>query len=195
MTIVAMGGLLYPALIKDNYGQSFSLGLLTTSGSLGLLFPPSLPLILFGIISETPIDQLFIAGIIPGTLLVIALGVYGSIHNSKQEKPRQKVNIDTKRFWIEFRNSLGEILLPVFLLFNMGGFIAISEAAALCVIYVFVLTTLVRREIKISALPKFVLKVWCYSVIFVILASAIAYTNFLSIRIKSTLKLHSTTYS
>ncbi len=181
MTIVAMGGLLYPALIKDNYGQSFSLGLLTTSGSLGLLFPPSLPLILFGIISETPIDQLFIAGIIPGTLLVIALGVYGSIHNSKQEKPRLKVNVDTKRFWIEFRNSLGEILLPVFLFVSIwGGFIAISEAAALCVIYVFVLTTLVRREIKISALPKICIEsMVLFGAIFVILASAIAYTNFL----------------
>ena len=181
MTIVAMGGLLYPALIKDNYGQSFSLGLLTTSGSLGLLFPPSLPLILFGIISETPIDQLFIAGIIPGTILVIALGVYGSIHSSKQEKPRQKVNIEAKRFWIEFRNSLGEILLPVFLFVSIwGGFIAISEAAALCVIYVFVLTTLVRREIKISALPKICIEsMVLFGAIFVILASAIAYTNFL----------------
>ena len=64
VTIFAIGGLLYPALIKDNYSERFSLGLITSSGSLGLLFPPSLPLILYGVISETRIDQLFLAGIV-----------------------------------------------------------------------------------------------------------------------------------
>ena len=76
MTIVALGGLLLPALRKDRFPDTFSLGLITTSGSLGLLFPPSLPLILYAIVAETPVDQLFIAGIAPGLVLVLALSLY-----------------------------------------------------------------------------------------------------------------------
>ncbi|MEE3234540.1 MAG: TRAP transporter large permease subunit [Candidatus Latescibacterota bacterium] len=182
MTIVAMGGLLFPALLKDNYGQSFSLGLLTTSGSLGLLFPPSLPLILFGIISETPIDQLFIAGIIPGTLLMLALGLYGSIYViRKGSSPPKPVQTNISNIWREFRSSLGEIFLPIFLFVAIwGGYIAISEAAALCVVYVFVLTTIIHREVKLSLFPKICVEsMVLFGAIFVILASAVAYTNFL----------------
>jgi len=181
MTIVAMGGLLYPALLKGNYGESFSLGLLTTSGSLGLLFPPSLPLILYGIISETPINQLFIAGIIPGTLLMVALGLYGSIYNIKRGKPPNPVESDESNIWTEFRNSIGEILLPIFLFIAIwSGYIAVNEAASLCVVYVFVLTTIIHREVKLSAIPKICVEsMVLFGAIFVILASAIAYTNFL----------------
>src|SRR5690606_9392230 len=69
VTIIALGALLYPALVQAGYSQRFSLGLVTTSGSLGLLFAPSLPLILYGIVAEAPIDDLFLAGILPGTLM------------------------------------------------------------------------------------------------------------------------------
>jgi tripartite ATP-independent transporter DctM subunit len=181
MTIVAMGGLLFPALLKDNYGESFSLGLLTTSGSLGLLFPPSLPLILFGIISETPINQLFIAGIIPGTLLMVALGLYGSFYNIRHGKLPKPVETELPNIWTEFRACLGEILLPIFLFVAIwGGYIAVNEAASLSVVYVFVLTTIIHREVKLSDIPKICVEsMVLFGAIFVILASAIAYTNFL----------------
>lgn len=76
VTIFALGGLLMPALLADGYSEKFSLGLITSSGSLGLLFPPSLPLILYGVISESRIDQLFLAGIVPGVLMLILLMLY-----------------------------------------------------------------------------------------------------------------------
>ena len=76
VTIIALGGLLYPALLKEKYPEKFSLGLITSSGSLGLLFPPSLPIILYGVVSETSINQLFAAGLIPGILLILLLSVY-----------------------------------------------------------------------------------------------------------------------
>ena len=76
VTIVALGGLLFPALVKDGYSDRFSLGLITSSGSLGLLFPPSLPLILYGVVTETRIDHLFLAGIIPGFLMLFLLASY-----------------------------------------------------------------------------------------------------------------------
>lgn len=76
VTIIALGGLLYPILIKQNYPDQFSLGLLTTSGSLGLLFPPSLPIIIYGIVSQTNIGDLFVAGLLPGILLIAILAMY-----------------------------------------------------------------------------------------------------------------------
>src|SRR3989344_3229723 len=76
VTIIAMGGLLYPILRSERYGDSFSMGLVTTCGSLGLLFPPSLPLILYGLVAQVSIDQLFMAGILPGILLIILLSLY-----------------------------------------------------------------------------------------------------------------------
>ena len=71
VTILALGGLLLPALIKDGYREKFSLGLLTASGSLGLLLPPSLPLILYAIVAQIPVEDLFIGGILPGMLLLV----------------------------------------------------------------------------------------------------------------------------
>ena len=79
VTIFALGGLLYPALVNDRYPERFSLGLITTAGSLGLLFPPSLPLIIYGVISEARIDQLFLAGIIPGLLMLSLLSGYSIV--------------------------------------------------------------------------------------------------------------------
>ncbi|NTW34689.1 MAG: TRAP transporter large permease subunit, partial [Syntrophobacteraceae bacterium] len=76
ITIVALGGLLLPALIQDRYSEKFSLGLLTTCGSLGLLFPPSLPLIVYGMVAEVKISELFLAGILPGLLMLILLMLY-----------------------------------------------------------------------------------------------------------------------
>ena len=136
MTIVALGGLLYPALIKNSYSERFSLGLLTTSGSLGLLFPPSLPLIVYGIVSATAVDKLFIAGIAPGLLLVALLSAYGFFRGLSMPKP---VGDETSAGVAEaFRESVWELLLPAAVLFGIySGLIAVSEAAALCALYVF----------------------------------------------------------
>lgn len=76
VTIIALGGLLYPILISERYSEKFSLGLLTTGGSLGLLFPPSLPLILFAVIAQVNIDALFLAGIVPGIFLITLLSLF-----------------------------------------------------------------------------------------------------------------------
>src|SRR5262249_43082278 len=82
VTIIALGGLLLPVLLKDRYSENFSLGLLTSCGSIGLLFPPSLPMILYGIVANRPdypanVDALFVAGVLPGAFLVTLLSVFG----------------------------------------------------------------------------------------------------------------------
>jgi C4-dicarboxylate transporter DctM subunit len=179
MTIVALGGLLYPALIKKGYDENFSLGLLTTSGSLGLLFPPSIPLIIYGIVAQTPIDQLFIAGIVPGLLMVGAISLYSLKVGMRSGAVRRNYNPGDGLKAI--RESAWELLLPVVVLGGIfGGFIAVSEAAALSTIYILFVEVVVHREISLRQLPGIMRDTMVLvGGIFVILASAMAYTNFL----------------
>src|SRR5210317_446472 len=120
VTIFAIGGLLYPALIRDNYSERFSLGLITSSGSLGLLFPPSLPLILYGVISETRVDHLFLAGLLPGLLMLVLLVGY-SMYKSP---PREKKEATTVTGALAgLRQAAWELPLPVVILGGIyGGF-------------------------------------------------------------------------
>ena len=179
MTIVALGGLLYPALKQAHYGDNFTLGLLTTSGSLGLLFPPSLPLIIYGIVAETPIDQLFIAGIMPGILLVSALALYSYFHCAKTfVRPPTPTLSEVVS---SLKASFWELLLP-FIIFGgiYSGTIAISEAAALCAFYVLLVVMVFQREVSFRALPRIMREsMILVGSIFIILAAALAYTSFL----------------
>ena len=179
MTIVALGGLLLPALRKARFPDTFSLGLITTSGSLGLLFPPSLPLILYAIVAETPVDQLFIAGIAPGLVLVLALSLYsfyqGKIH---RVKPTHTGFRSLSKAFVECR---WELLLPVVILGGIyGGAIALSEAAALSTLYVLVVEILIHREIRLTQLMRIIREsMVLVGGILIVLAAAMAYTNYL----------------
>lgn len=179
MTIVALGGLLLPALQQQRMSDSFSLGLLTTAGSLGLLFPPSLPLIIYAIVSKTPVDQLFLAGIIPGLLLVVSLSTYSYFQGRAGV-----VTWDTDGFRqlpSAFAEGFWELLLPVVILGGIySGLIAVSEAAALSALYVLVVEMLIHREVTLGQLPNII----CDSMVLVggiliVLASSMAYTNYL----------------
>ncbi|MCK5232371.1 MAG: TRAP transporter large permease subunit, partial [Desulfobulbaceae bacterium] len=136
VTIVALGALLYPALLQAEYPEKFSLGLVTVSGSLGLLLPPSLPLILYGIIAQQmdigvdfTISDLFIAGILPGLLMVVMLSLWSLWANRKRPAPLTKFSI--KEAGAALRESIWEIPLPFFVLGGIySGYFAVSEAAA-----------------------------------------------------------------
>ena len=179
MTIVALGGLLFPALQKANYDERFSLGLLTTSGSLGLLFPPSLPLIIYGIVAQTPIDDLFIAGILPGLLLVGSLSVYAYLYGRRHIPTTPRTT--AKQALQPLRESFWELILPFIILGGIfSGTIALSEAAVLCATYVLIVEMLIKREISLGDIPRIIRE--CMVLvggIFIILAAAMAYTSFL----------------
>lgn len=185
MTIIAVGGLLFPALQQGRYPESFSLGLLTTSGSLGLLFPPSIPLILYGIVSETPIDQLFIAGLAPGLLLVLALAGYGLVVGRRVARTPVSPGSSPVRSLSEAvsacLDAAWELLLPAAVIGGIySGFIAVSEAAALSAMYVVVVEMVVRREIRPAQLPGIIRETMVLvGGIYLILASSMAYTSFL----------------
>ena len=119
MTIFALGGLLLPALLKDGYSDRFSMGLITSSGSLGLLFPPSLPLILYGVIAESRIDHLFLAGILPGTLMLILLAGYSMTREGSRTVRKKRYT--SREIFDGLREIAWELPLPVILLGGIYG--------------------------------------------------------------------------
>ena len=155
VTIIALGAILYPALQQDGYADRFNLGLVTSSGSLGLLFAPSLPIILYGVVSEVPIDKLFLAGILPGMLMLAMLAGYSMWVNRGIRKPLAAFS------WHEIaaaiRESAWELPLPFVVLGGIySGFLVVSEAAAITALYVFIVEVLIHREIPMRELPRIV---------------------------------------
>ncbi len=149
VTIIALGGLLYPILVKEKYPDGFSMGLVTTCGSVGLMFPPSLPLILYGLISGTNVDELFMAGLLPGILIIFILSTYSVIRNRgiKQQKHEFKI----KELAKALKNTGWEIPLPFIILFGIyGGFVTASEAAAVTAFYVFVVEVFIYRDLSLT---------------------------------------------
>jgi len=153
VTIIALGAILYPALQQDGYPDRFNLGLVTSSGSLGLLFAPSLPIILYGVVSEVPIDKLFLAGILPGTLMLMMLSGYSMWVNRGIRKPLS--SFSGREIGAAVRESIWEIPLPFVVLGGIySGFLVVSEAAAITALYVFIVEVVVHREIPWRELPR-----------------------------------------
>ncbi|MCH8159846.1 MAG: TRAP transporter large permease subunit, partial [Proteobacteria bacterium] len=129
VTIIALGAILYPALKQDGYADKFNLGLVTSAGSLGLLFAPSLPLILYGVIAGVSIDNLFLAGIMPGLLMLFMLSGYSLWVNRHIRRPLSSFSM--REVGAALREAMWELPLPIVVLGGIySGFFAVSEAAA-----------------------------------------------------------------
>jgi len=180
VTIIALGGLLYPVLQEEKYPEKFNLGILTASGNLGLLFPPSLPIILYGLVSGTSIDKLFIAGIIPGILMIVLLSIY-SVNSMRKVNTRVEP-FSIAKAWQATKEAAWEIPLPFIILVGIyGGFFTATEAAAVTAFYVLVVEVFIYRDISISkGLPK-VMKDSMILVggILVILSAALGLANYM----------------
>jgi C4-dicarboxylate transporter, DctM subunit len=197
VTIVAMGALLYPALLAAGYTRRFTLGLLTAGGSLGLLFAPSLPLILYGFVAgqldTTPsvtIEALFLAGLLPGLLMLLVLAGYCVLAARRRLAAADVAAGDTPASgqpfcWREGLRALvdarWELPLPVVVLGGIySGAFAASEAAALTALYVLFVTVLVRREISLRRLPAVMAETArMVGAILLILGMALALSNWL----------------
>jgi len=154
VTILSLGGLLYPVLLKSGFREEFSLGLVTVSGSIGLLLPPSIPIMLYAVRAQLPIDRMFLGGILPGVLLVLLVAVLGVREGRKGPASRQPF------VWREAaaaaRGAIWELLLPVVMLVAIfGGFATTVEAAALTVLWALFIQCIVHRDVSITRdLPK-----------------------------------------
>lgn len=179
VTIIALGALLLPALQQAGYPEKFSLGLVTSAGSLGLLFAPSLPLILYGVIAEISVDSLFRAGILPGILMLVALSGYSVWINRAVRVPLGDFS------WAEVRSALREsaweIPLPIVVLGGIySGYFAISEAAAVTALYVLVVDMLILREVSWRKLPEIMREsMMLVGGILIILGMSLASTNYM----------------
>ncbi len=186
VTIVALGALLYPALIEAGYRERFSLGLVTTSGSLGLLLAPSLPLIIYGVIVQQmdlpisfSIQDLFIAGILPALLMIVLLTAYSLWTN--RHAPIVRTQFERGEALAALNAAKWEIPLPFIVLGGVySGFFAISEAAAVTAFYVLLVEVLIHREVSIGSLPRVVRDAMVMvGGILLILGVSLAFTNFL----------------
>jgi tripartite ATP-independent transporter DctM subunit len=179
LTIIALGGILLPAMVRAKYPELFSLGLITTSGTLGLLFPPSLPLIIYAIVAEVRIDQLFIAGILPGILLVVALSLYNAFRATRTQVPKTRFQVKelSRAIW----EAKWELPLPIVVLGGIySGYVAVSEAAAITAVYVLLVEVFIYRDIKIRALPEIMKKsMVLVGGVLIILGAAMGLTNYL----------------
>jgi len=180
ITIVAIGGLLLPALLSDNYPERFSLGLVTAGGSLGLLFPPSLPLIIYGIVAEVMIEKLFLAGIIPGFITLFVLAGYAITVGVREKMPRTPFDLGValKATW----DTKWEVMLPIVI---VGGllfdFLRIHEAAAFAALYTLVIEVWIYRDVSLRRdFPRIVREsTTMLGAILAILATAIGFTGYL----------------
>ena len=180
VTIIALGGLLLPMFQQAQYKQRFSLGLLTSSGSLGLLFPPSLAILLYGIVSGTNIDELFIAGLVPGLLLLLMLSAYSFYSGVRWQLPTQSFSL--QKAIIAIKNSLWDILLPVGIVLGIfGGFVTVTEASAITATYALFLEVVIYKEISIqkNLLPILTDTTSLVGSILIILGMAMGLTNLL----------------
>jgi len=149
VTILALGGLLMPVLSGAGYKDKDALGLLTGAGSLGLLLPPCLPLIVYAIVARVPIDRMFLGGIIPAFVMIIATALWGIRRGPKRESAKQKFA------WSEAKNALWdakwELLTPVIASAALfGGFATPVEAAAITALYAFLIVAVFHTDLKFS---------------------------------------------
>lgn len=201
VTIIALGGLLYPMLLDEGYKEDFSLGLITSSGSIGLLFPPSLPIILFGIVAATSIDKLFVAGIIPGMVLIGVLALY-SVFRGVKSKVR-KTKFDAKEAMESAWVAKWELLVPVVVIIAIYGFpdfmaplwgaeessglVTVAEASTICALYLLVVQVFIHKDIKLVSkdakipdVPKVIREsMVMVGAILIILGVALGLTNYL----------------
>ncbi len=155
VTIVALGGFLLPALLSEGYKEKFSYGLVTTAGSVGLLFPPSLPIIMFGVVSQASIDKMFIAGILPGILIILVFAIYSSLISYKSRIPTTKFSF--KELLDAMWEMKFEIPLPILLFAGVySGKLAISDAAAFTALYIVIVEVFIQKDIKIKQLPSII---------------------------------------
>lgn len=180
VTIIALGGLLYPSLLKHGYPEKFSLGLMTTSGSLGLLFPPSLPIILYALVAKISVNTLFLAGVVPGVLLVVVLALY-SIRVGTAAKV-DRIPFSPGGVWQTVKESIWEIPLPFLIVGGIyGGVFTATEASVVTAVYVLVVEVFVRKDVSmVRDVPRIIRETMVLvGAIFVMLGSAMGLTNYL----------------
>jgi C4-dicarboxylate transporter DctM subunit len=180
ITIIALGGLVYPMLREDGYPEGFSLGLVTAAGSLGLLFPPSLPVILYSVVANVPADSLYLAGLLPGFLLVVLVAAYGITVGRKAQTRTSAFS------WREVGRATWEakweLAIPLMVIgLFASGVASLVETAAAAAAFAVVVECFITRDIHPTReLPRVLLKgAALVGGVLILLASAMGLTSYL----------------
>jgi len=178
VTILALGGLLMPILLAERYKERHALGLLTAAGSLGMLFPPSLPVILYGVVSHVSIKDLFLAGFIPGVILLILTALWGISKGSAEQAARHPFRLEEARsaVWA----AKWELALPLVILFFLFVVkVTLVESAALTALYAFLVEAFVYRGLKLPLMPKVIMECGILvGGVLLILGVSLGFTNY-----------------
>jgi C4-dicarboxylate transporter, DctM subunit len=151
-TVIAIGSIMMPALIKEGYGDRFSIGLLTSSGSLGILIPPSIPMILYALVMNVSVAEMFMAGFLPGIFIGCCLMGY-SYYMSSKHGWRSSVRYTFKEGLVIIKNGIWALFLPVLVLGGIyGGIFTPTEAAAVSVVYALFVELFIYKELKFNKL-------------------------------------------
>lgn len=178
VTIIALGGLLYPVLVQQNYTENFSLGLLTTCGSLGLLFPPSLPLILYGVIARVDIGELFKAGIVPGVVIMVVYSLWAV----KKAEVKQTTPFSWNELNLALKGCAWEVLLPVVIVIGVyGGFATVTEMSTITAFYVMIVEFIIHKDLNFKKdFSRIIIdSMYLVGSILMILCCALGFTNFI----------------
>jgi tripartite ATP-independent transporter DctM subunit len=177
VTILALGGLLSCVLINGGYARKFTVGMLTSSGSIGLLFPPSLPVIIYGVTAGVSIRDMFVGGLVPGSVLVLAMILIGIVFSLRAGVRRHPLKL--KEAASAFGASVWELLLPALVaLLYFGGIANLLESAAFALVYVWMVETFIKRDLRVRDIGRVLSK--CVPVIggvliILALANALSY--------------------
>ena len=186
VTIIALGGILHPILIEKGYSERFALGLLITGGSIGLLFPPSLPMILYGVVTRTDIQQLFNAGFLPGVLMLVIVFIYSAFYDIRRQRALGSRFVKNPFSWKVLAKAAHAAIwdLPILLIVMTGiygGFVTVYEVAAVILIWVIFVSTIVKREFTFRKdLPKSMVEAAVLTgAIITVLGFAVGFTSYL----------------
>ncbi|MCY6484130.1 TRAP transporter large permease [Clostridium aestuarii] len=173
-TVAAIGGIMIPAMVKAGYPKDFASAVAAAGGTLGVVIPPSIPMITYGVVAGVSISTLFIAGIVPGIILAIGLMVVISIYAKKLDLPKGKPT-NIKKIIAAFKEAILALLMPIIILGGIyGGVFTPTEAAAVAVVYAFIVSVFIYKEIKVKDLSPIIVKAATSTsvVLFVIATSA-----------------------
>jgi tripartite ATP-independent transporter DctM subunit len=179
VTIIALGGLILPLLRKQRYPESFSLGLVTTTGSLGLLFPPSLPIILYALVGGISLNRLFAAAAVPGIILLVILSAYAVVTAAANRIPRS--TFSAAKVASAVRAAIWEIPLPFLIIGGIyTGMFTASEASAIMAFYVLVIEVFFYRDITLRKIPGVIARSQLLvGAILIVLGTALGLTNYM----------------
>lgn len=181
-TVAAIGGIMIPAMVKQGYDKKFATAVVAAAGSIGVIIPPSIPMVIYGVVGGASIDKMFMAGIFPGVLVGLALMTWAYIY-SKKHNYRGTEKTTVKKLLTSFWDAKWALLTPVIILGGIyGGYFTPTEAAVVAVVYGLIAGMFMYRELKVSHIPKLLIdSALTTATILIIVGSATAFGRLLTI--------------